>query len=202
MQSWNVRISQDLRWFQVRAQRSIRDAPMKSLLVWTKAHGSLRLTLLMHTCRWKSETTRRKCWQSTLTKASSGTRDYIRSQMRTWHFPRSHGSDDHRTWRLCSIFRWCHCDWIYAGGTQQQWSDPEKIQAIVEMPAPKDPKQLKSFLGSISCYSSFVPEIRAMRGPLVDLEKEDKFVWTAEHQKVLEKLKKVRSVVDALRPWT
>ena len=28
--------------------------------------------------------------------------------------------------------------------------DPEKIQAIVEMPAPKDPKQLKSFLGMIS----------------------------------------------------
>ena len=28
--------------------------------------------------------------------------------------------------------------------------------------------------------------------PLDDLEREDKFVWTAEHQKVLEKLKKVQ----------
>ena len=69
--------------------------------------------------------------------------------------------------------------------------DLEKIEAIAEMPAPKDPKQLKSFLGMISYYSSFVPEMRSMRGPLDDLEREDKFVWTAEHQKVLEKLKKV-----------
>ena len=69
--------------------------------------------------------------------------------------------------------------------------DPEKIEAIAEMPVPKDPKQLKSFLGMISYYSSFVPEMRSMRGPLDDLEREDKFVWTAEHQKVLEKLKKV-----------
>ena len=67
--------------------------------------------------------------------------------------------------------------------------DPEKIQAIVEIPAPKDPKQLKSFLGMI--FSSFVPEMRSMRGPFDDLEMEDKFVWSAEHQKVLEKLKKV-----------
>ena len=69
--------------------------------------------------------------------------------------------------------------------------DPEKIKAIAEMPAPKDPKQLKSFLGMISYYSSFVPEMRSMRGPLDDLEREDKFVWTAEHQKVLEKIKKM-----------
>ena len=35
--------------------------------------------------------------------------------------------------------------------------DPEKIQEIVEMPVPKDPKQLKSFLGMISYHSFFVP---------------------------------------------
>ena len=62
--------------------------------------------------------------------------------------------------------------------------DPEKIQAIVEMPEPKDAKQLKSFLGMISYYSSFVPEMRSMRGPLDDLERKDTFEWTAEHQEV------------------
>ena len=40
---------------------------------------------------------------------------------------------------------------------------PKKIQAIVDMPAPKDPKQLKSFLGMINYYSSFAPEIRAKK---------------------------------------
>ena len=41
--------------------------------------------------------------------------------------------------------------------------DPEKIRAIVEMLAPKDPNQLKSFLGMISYYSSFVPEMQSIR---------------------------------------
>ena len=69
--------------------------------------------------------------------------------------------------------------------------DPEKIHAIVEMPPPKDKKQLKSFLGMISFYSSFVPEMRSMRGLLDDLEKKDKFSWTAEHQVAFNKLKTV-----------
>ena len=67
----------------------------------------------------------------------------------------------------------------------------EKIHAIVEMPPPKDKKQLKSFLGMISFYSSFVPEMQSMRGLLDDLEKKDKFSWTAEHQVAFNKLKTV-----------
>ena len=59
--------------------------------------------------------------------------------------------------------------------------DPEKIHAIVEMPPPKDMKQLKSFLVMISFYSSFVQEMRSMRGLLDDLENKNKLSWTAEH---------------------
>ena len=59
------------------------------------------------------------------------------------------------------------------------------------MPPPKVKKQLKSFLGMISFYSSFVPEMRSMRGLLDDLEKKYKFSWTAEHEVAFNKLKTV-----------
>ena len=69
--------------------------------------------------------------------------------------------------------------------------DPEKITAIVEMPPPKDRKQLKSFLGMVSYYSVFVPKMRQMRGPLDDLEKNEKFEWLKVHQQSFTSLKKV-----------
>ena len=69
--------------------------------------------------------------------------------------------------------------------------DPEKITAIVEMPPPKDRKQLKSFLGMVSYYSVFVPKMRQMRGPLDDLEKNEKFEWLRVHQESFTSLKKV-----------
>ena len=69
--------------------------------------------------------------------------------------------------------------------------DPEKITAIVEMPPPKDRKQLKSFLGMVSYYSVFVPKMRQMRGPLDELEKNEKFEWLRVHQESFTNLKKV-----------
>ncbi|MFG1588215.1 reverse transcriptase family protein [Staphylococcus aureus] len=55
--------------------------------------------------------------------------------------------------------------------------DPSKVEVIVNMPVPKDRKQLKSFLGMVSYYSSFVPKMRELRGPLDDLEKAESYVW-------------------------
>ena len=59
------------------------------------------------------------------------------------------------------------------------------------MPPPKDRKQWKSFLGMISYYSCFVSGMRQIRGPLDDLEKDEKFKWMEIHHSSFEKLKKV-----------
>ena len=67
--------------------------------------------------------------------------------------------------------------------------EPEKIHTIVEMLPPKDKK------GMISFYLPFVPEMLSMRGLLDDLEKKDKFSWTAEHQVAFNK---VRFLVSSL----
>ena len=44
--------------------------------------------------------------------------------------------------------------------------DPKKIDSIIQMPAPKDISQVRTFLGLISYYSSFVPSMRNLRAPL------------------------------------
>lgn len=36
---------------------------------------------------------------------------------------------------------------------------PEKVQAIVDAPAPTDVSQLRSFLGIINYYSRFIPNL-------------------------------------------
>ena len=70
------------------------------------------------------------------------------------------------------------------------------------MPAPKDPKQLKLFLG-ISYYSSFLPEMHTMRGPLDDLERQNCVHCRApEGSRETQESAAVRSVVNELRPWT
>ncbi|PIO75617.1 hypothetical protein TELCIR_02324 [Teladorsagia circumcincta] len=59
--------------------------------------------------------------------------------------------------------------------------DLKKIEAITKMPAPKDISQLRSFLGLMSYYGSFIREMRSLRAPLdALLVKNAKFNWTKE----------------------
>ncbi|EGT56130.1 hypothetical protein CAEBREN_30260 [Caenorhabditis brenneri] len=67
--------------------------------------------------------------------------------------------------------------------------DPTKTEAIRNMKAPTDQKQLASFLGGICFYSRFIPELSALRGPLDKLMKKDaKWVWTDVEQKAFKDL--------------
>ena len=45
----------------------------------------------------------------------------------------------------------------------------EKLQAIVDAPAPKDVSQLKSFLGLVNYYSKFLPHLASTLAPLYAL---------------------------------
>ncbi|KAL5509175.1 hypothetical protein EMCRGX_G004492 [Ephydatia muelleri] len=47
----------------------------------------------------------------------------------------------------------------------------EKLQAIVDAPAPKDVSQLKSFLGLVNYYSKFLPHLANTLAPLYALLK-------------------------------
>ena len=67
---------------------------------------------------------------------------------------------------------------------------PDKLDTIKNMPAPKDTKEIKQFLGLTGYYRKFFPRFADISRPLTQLtKKEMKFVWTPECQKSYEPLK-------------
>ena len=68
--------------------------------------------------------------------------------------------------------------------------DQENISAIQKMPPPHDISTLRSFLGLVSHHSNFLPAIHQLRGPLNHLlTKEAKWVWSADYQNALDRIK-------------
>ena len=61
---------------------------------------------------------------------------------------------------------------------------PEKLKSIREMPHPKNPKEVKQFLGLIGYYRKFVPRFADLSRPLTLLTRHDAdFQWTEKCQK-------------------
>lgn len=78
-------------------------------------------------------------------------------------------------------------------------TDPGKISAITEFPAPRSVKQVRRFLGMSGWYRKFIRNYAAISSPLTDLLKTNrKFVWTEEAQKSFEDLKSILSSAPVL----
>ena len=86
---------------------------------------------------------------------------------------------------------------------------PNKLDCIKHMPAPKDVKEIKQFLGLTGYYRKFVPRFADISRPLTTLTKKDrKFEWTPACQKSFELLKEtlcgepVLKYADTNKPYT
>ena len=86
---------------------------------------------------------------------------------------------------------------------------PSKLDSIKHMPAPKDAKEIKQFLGLTGYYRKFVPRFADISRPLTTLTKKDqKFEWTPACQKSFELLKEalccepVLKYADVSKPYT
>ena len=67
---------------------------------------------------------------------------------------------------------------------------PEKLESIRNMLAPKNPKEVKQFLGLAGYYHKFVPRFSDLSRPLTQLTQKDvMFEWTKECQAIFEMLK-------------
>ena len=67
---------------------------------------------------------------------------------------------------------------------------PEKLESIAKMPAPRNPKEVKQFLGLVGYYRKFVPRFADISRVLTHLTKKDvEFKWTPECENCFQILK-------------
>ncbi|PIO56101.1 reverse transcriptase [Teladorsagia circumcincta] len=70
--------------------------------------------------------------------------------------------------------------------------DPAKIEAIHNMPPPKNVSQLRAFLGLVNFYGNFVKNLHNLRVPLDALTKKDAtFLWTPACQSSFDRIKAI-----------
>ena len=68
----------------------------------------------------------------------------------------------------------------------------EKVKALLEVPIPKNTTALKSFLGMLSYYSKFLPNLSSELAPLYQLLKHSiPCQWTVKQQQVFDKSKEL-----------
>ena len=79
--------------------------------------------------------------------------------------------------------------------------DPSKVQAIKEMPTPKDVAAVQRLLGLAQYLSKFLPHLSDITKPLRLLTQKDVewVLWDSTHQTALEALKKAVSSAPVLR---
>ena len=77
---------------------------------------------------------------------------------------------------------------------------PEKLKSIAKMPAPRNPKEVKQFLGLVGYYRKFVPKFADISRVLTHLTKKDvEFKWTPECENCFQILKEFLQQAPILR---
>ncbi|GFO05437.1 Pol polyprotein [Plakobranchus ocellatus] len=78
--------------------------------------------------------------------------------------------------------------------------DFKKVQAILDMPAPKDKTGVQRILGMLNFLSPFIPNMSTLTGPLrLLLKKEVQFQWNHEQERALQQVKKTLSADPVLK---
>ena len=76
---------------------------------------------------------------------------------------------------------------------------PHKVQAVLDAPAPRNVKELKAYLGMLSYYSRFIPNLSAVLAPLHQLLKASTpWLWTGQTQQVFQTSKQLLASAGVL----
>ena len=77
--------------------------------------------------------------------------------------------------------------------------DPQKVNAIANMPVPTSKQELRSVLGMVNYLSRFTPNLAHMTSPLRELTKDDvDYQWLPEHETAFKNVKDIISSTDVL----
>ena len=78
--------------------------------------------------------------------------------------------------------------------------DPEKVNAIVNMPAPTDVQSVRRFLGLVQYVAKFIPNMADLTAPLRELTKNDvAWHWDKPQKDSFDRLKQVLSSTPVLK---
>ncbi len=78
--------------------------------------------------------------------------------------------------------------------------DPEKVEAIMNMPVPHDKESLSRFLNVVKYHSQFIPKESMITAPLRALLKQDaEWMWHEVHDNAINKLKSILSSYPVLQ---
>lgn len=83
-------------------------------------------------------------------------------------------------------------------------TDPEKVKAILDFPTPKNPREVKMFLGTASWYRRFIRNFASIASPLNTLtspaNKAPNFTWSNEAERAFNRLKE--ALVKSRKTWS
>ena len=67
----------------------------------------------------------------------------------------------------------------------------EKVDPVLHAPPPRDTSELRSFLGAVTFYARFIPDMSSVAAPLNKLlQKREKWRWTATEERSFDELKR------------
>ncbi|XGW34211.1 hypothetical protein V3C99_018216 [Haemonchus contortus] len=76
---------------------------------------------------------------------------------------------------------------------------PKKVQAMLNMPEPKNLKEVESFLGMVQYYGKFIPNLSTLAAPLNGLRKKGvAFRWEEAQRNAVKQIKQRLTEVDVL----
>lgn len=68
--------------------------------------------------------------------------------------------------------------------------NPDKVKAMLEIPTPKNVREVRRVVGTFSWYRRFIPNFSSVISSITDLLKKNrKFVWTLECEKAFQQMK-------------
>ena len=68
--------------------------------------------------------------------------------------------------------------------------DPQKVDAILQLPTPTNQKEARSITGSINYYSELIPDLAPLMIPIHESTKNNKFEWTDQCEANFKEVKK------------
>lgn len=77
-------------------------------------------------------------------------------------------------------------------------TDPQKVEAVLKWPRPRNAKQLRGFLGLAGYYQRFVRSFGIIAKPLTNLLRKNAYQWSDEAQHTFDNLKQALSLAAVL----